>query len=70
MEWIKVTDELPESDNTFLVYDNYQGIVVRYFNKFHNCWDDEYGDDYYCDAIQGKITHWMTLPNEPKKDEQ
>ncbi len=68
MNWIKVTDKLPESDNSFLVYDTYNGVVVRPFNKFHNCWDDEDGDDYYCDAVGGKITHWMPLPNEPKQD--
>jgi len=69
MKWIKVEDELPHKDGNSsiycLVYDIYDGVVVRPYNEYHKCWDDEDGDDYYTDAVGGKITHWMTLPEKP-----
>ena len=69
MEWIKVEDKLPYKDGNssifVLVYDTYNSIVVRPYNEYHKCWDDEDADDYYCDAIGGKITHWMELPPKP-----
>lgn len=69
MEWIKVEDKLPFKDGNSsiycLVYDLGYGVVVRPYNEYHKCWDDEYADDYYCDAIGGKITHWMELPSKP-----
>lgn len=68
--WISVKDRLPEdktSNSVYcLVYDSYDGIVVRPFNQEHLCWDDESGDDYYTDAKGGKITHWRPLPDNPK----
>lgn len=67
MEWISVTDKLPELDDAFLCYDKYhRQIRVLCFNRHYTCWDDESGDDYYTDAIGGKVTHWMPLPPEPQ----
>ena len=71
-EWISVKDRLPykngSSDIKCLVYDMYWGIIVRPYNEYHHCWDTEDGDDYYCHPTNGKITHWMQLPNEPEID--
>ena len=64
MEWISVNDELPKEEDYYLISSNY-GIVVRSFNVYHNCWDDEQADDYWSDAIGGKVTHWMPLPPPP-----
>ena len=73
-EWISVKDRLPENgekgnpkdDHIYcLVVDKTMGVVVRPYSQYHNCWDLEDGDDYYCDAVDGKITHWMTLPCPP-----
>jgi len=67
--WISVNDRLPNDGNSsifVLVYDTYNEIIVRPYNEYHNCWDDEDTDDYYCDAVGGKITHWMPLPESPK----
>lgn len=70
--WIKVEDELPSKDGNSSIYclvaDTCNGVVVRPYNEYHKCWDGEDGDDYYCDAIGGKITHWMPLPAFPKAD--
>lgn len=60
--WISVKNGLPEepSDETHiycLVCIKGFGIAVRPYNQVDNCWDDEQGDDYYTDAVGGKITH-------------
>lgn len=69
MEWIKVNDRLPSNDGNnsiyCIVFDTYNGIIVRPYNEYHKCWDNEDADDYYCDAVGGKITHWMKLPEIP-----
>lgn len=69
--WISVRDNLPKKDGNSsifcLVNCTSDGVIVRPFNEYHNCWDTEDGDDYYSDAINGKITHWMLLPETPKK---
>ena len=70
MEWISVQDGLPKDNGNShifcLVNDRYNGLVVRPYNEFHKCWDGEDADDYYTDAVGGKITHWMPLPEPPK----
>ena len=33
---------------------------ILLFNKYHNCWDNQDGDDYNCDI--DKVTHWIYLP--------
>lgn len=70
-KWVPVTERLPEKDGDSqimcLVYSTYDGIVCRPYNEYHKCWDDEDYDDYYCDAVGGKITHWMPLPEPPEK---
>ena len=68
--WIPVNVRLPYKDENSqimcLVYDKYQSqVLVRPYNEFHKCWDDEDADDYYTDAIGGHITHWMPLPLSP-----
>ena len=64
MEWISVNNELPSQDGWYLVYCQ-SGSVVRVYNTYHECWDDEDGDDVYCDAVHGDVTHWMPLPPPP-----
>ncbi len=70
-KWISVKDKLPQKDGNShiycLVYDTYDGIIVRPFNEYHFCWDQEDADDYYTDAQGGKITHWQPLPEPPKQ---
>lgn len=71
-DWINVKEQLPYRDGDSSVYclvnDACDGIVVRPYNEAHGCWDQEDGDDYYTDAVGGKITHWMPLPEQPKKE--
>jgi hypothetical protein len=65
-EWILVEDRLPESDGSYLCYDEYcRQTRILVFNGFHKCWDDESGDDFYTKLIGGNVTHWMPLPPKP-----
>lgn len=68
--WIKVEDRLPYKDGRssifVLVYNTYKERIVRPYNEYHNCWDDEDADDHYSEAVGDKVTHWMPLPDEPK----
>lgn len=68
--WIAVQQCLPNKDGNSsiacLCYDAYHRQVrVLVYNEYHGCWDDESGDDYYTDAIGGKVSHWMPLPVAP-----
>lgn len=68
--WIPVSERLPELDGNSqimcIVYDKYYSeILVRPYNEYHKCWDDEDKDDYYTKAVGGNITHWMPLPPKP-----
>lgn len=64
-EWKDCLEELPKNDECYLVYAKGYGIVVRPFNVYHQCWDDEDADDYFTDAKGGKVSHWMELPTIP-----
>jgi hypothetical protein len=70
--WISVKDRLPYKDGDSqifcLVWDTYEGqAVVRPYNEYHKCWDDEDADDFYTDATEGNITHWQPLPPKPQQ---
>ena len=71
-EWISVEDRLPEVNVDVLVYsrdrksvfmthrlDEYYEKSEDYENKF--AWNDQ--------GIFNSITHWMSLPNPPTKEQ-
>lgn len=68
-KWIKTSEQHPErlpnvrySNPKVIVW--YKGEVkMLCFNHEHECWDDEYGDDYCCDIES--VEYWMPLPNKP-----
>ena len=69
-EWISVDERLPEcysNDSINCLVKCDYGIVVRPFDKFHNCWNTEDDDDYYTEAKGGNVTHWKPLPQPPKQ---
>ena len=67
LNWISVSEQLPDKDDSYLCYDKYQGMIrVLCYNIYYNCWDDEYGDDVYTSSVGGQVTHWMSLPKRPE----
>lgn len=72
-EWISVEDRLPPEDKDCSyssvwceVYIKGVGISIHPFCHPHMCWDDQEGDDYFCDAVGARITHWKPLPKPPE----
>lgn len=67
MNWIKTSEQRPDSNNIVhirvLVWTEGE-IKILCFNHLHECWDDESGDDYFCDVED--VEYWMELPEEPK----
>lgn len=47
-----------------LVYDHGQYFML-YWNCHYECWDDEQGDDYYCD--KNEIEKWCPLDDVVEK---
>ena len=82
MEWISVEHELPPIDSE-LCYDGYEksvevllfyiGSLSHVVTGFYHVWDKENhwtisGRDGY--SIEGKVTHWMPLPDPPASPEK
>ena len=66
--WISVEDELPEEHTDVLLYDRQENMFVGYRHEME--FSSLIGDDLEIDH-NGTITHWMPLPEPPKKgDEQ
>ena len=63
MNWINSKDKQhPDVENLHesvlcLVYVNEQ-VKLLTWNEYHKCWDDENGDDFYCN----KVDYWMEIP--------
>lgn len=63
MEWIKTENQIPENGEQVLCwYYGYQ-YKLLIWNGVYNCWDDEEGDDYFCD--RDRVEYWTHLPKEP-----
>ena len=62
MEWIKITDEVPEKEVIAIGFQ--QEIIIGYISG-----DEMVG--YECEndhELLEKITHWMSLPEPPNND--
>ena len=64
-EWISVDERLPSHLQEVLVCDSFGNMVTAIFLSFDN------GGCDWCSAVRivHKITHWMPLPETPKKYE-
>ena len=77
MEWIKVSNKLPEKYKFVLFYANFKDLDDMYTDGSRIFVGRRYGDDdYECAWGDGwipfqseNITHWMTLPEAPRVDE-
>lgn len=69
MDWIKTSERKPERlpnvrySNPKVIVWHKGEVTMLCFNHEHECWDDEDGDDYYCDIES--VEYWMPLPNKP-----
>lgn len=52
-DWIRVEDRLPETDDSVLVYDEQQGVLVADYDSF--------GFNNYEHGMLDFVTHWMPL---------
>lgn len=58
MKWNDINSTYPEQDTRCLVI--YRGdLCIRVWNAHYQCWDDEEGDDYFCD--KDKVEKWISL---------
>jgi len=69
MEWINVSDKLPELNQRILVFEQYGGIGIATFDK-KDAYGRELKDPIFIDEqdeqpTQLIPTHWMPLPNQP-----
>ena len=61
MNWINVNDKMPDVKGEYLVYSEEGYISVEKY-------DPKKGVDIYCDSTDsGYATHWMELPEPPKR---
>lgn len=59
--WLNVFENKPDDGERYLVCDTYYGEVkILTYNDVHACWDDEEGDDYYCELSRAQ--NYMELP--------
>lgn len=59
--WLNVFETPPIDGERYLVCDTYFGEVkILTYNGVCKCWDDEEGDDYYCELDTGE--KYMELP--------
>ena len=59
-EWIPVTERLPEKEGTYLTYTEKERIHLDCFCIYPN-----HGTQFWIRG-NGKVTHWMPLPEPPK----
>ena len=61
MEFIKFNKHRPKDGQRCLVMDKYRRQVrILTYNEKDECWDDEDGDDYFCDF--DRVDYWERLP--------
>ena len=61
MKWISVDERMPSTCIDVLVYRS-GGITLGGYDSYEGFWYDQ---GLRC----GKVTHWMPLPDKPKKEE-
>lgn len=68
MEWISVRDRLPKETGQYLCCEYVRGWehTIRTFLKPHKCFT--YIGKDYSREIANNVTHWMELPELPKRN--
>ena len=60
-EWISVDERLPDKEGTYLTYTDKDKVDLDIF-----CIYSSHGTKFWSGEINGKVTHWMPLPEAPK----
>lgn len=60
MKWIKCSERMPASDKESIVLVS-DGKFIEALYIFYDVWDDT-------NYLEGKITHWMPLPEPPPEE--
>lgn len=61
MEWISFFDQKPNDGEKCLVcYKPWKRVILLTYNFYDVCWDDDEGDDYFCDFTD--VDYWCPLP--------
>ena len=58
--WISVEDRLPDKEGTYLTYTDKEKTIIDVF-----CIYPSHGTKFWVGG-NGKVTHWMPLPEPPK----
>ena len=67
--WIPVTERLPESEGTYLVYTNRGSVYASHFYEKKVFRDDYVREPQWSQRGKVEVTHWMPMPEPPKEDE-
>jgi hypothetical protein len=64
MEWIKVSDELPEESTEVLILINGKYTGVAYYESVGLIC--QFQNDHYDNFFHADVTHWMSFDKLPK----
>ena len=65
MNWISFFDQKPNDGEKCLVcYKPRKRVILLTYNFYDVCWDDDEGDDYFCDFTD--VDYWCPLPTYKK----
>lgn len=65
--WIPVTERLPESGGTYLVYTERGSVYATHFYEKKVFRDDYVREPQWSQRGKVKVTHWMPMPKTPKE---
>lgn len=67
-QWIPVTERLPESEGTYLVYTERGCVYASHFYAKKVFRDDYVREAQWSQRGKVNVTHWMYLPKPPMED--
>ena len=68
MEWIKVSDSLPDKSGRYKIKGTYGSISPKPFEEVSRFFKRSDGYGYFGSCFDWKqATHWMELPERPNK---
>lgn len=65
LQWKDPKEELPEDGEWVIILAGEDGVQTAVWNRTHQCWDDDEGDDVKYE--KDVVTLWMPIPEPPVK---